>query len=184
MSNAVIQWTPAGGANSLSQDVKYKKKSDAGFTLFGNVGPGVNTATITGLLDNVVYQFMVSNVCAYGGPTPSAQYEGVLFTCPAVNMTPSHNLVSYNFTHLGGDIDKYVVELLNASGSGVIATNQHTAPSGTISGSFTGLNPSTAYKIRVTVYAGTYSKICPANDFSTAAAPVCDAPTNVTATLS
>jgi hypothetical protein len=184
MATANLTWTPAGGANSLSQDVQYKVSTSSTWITHSNVGPSINTATITGLLDNTVYDFRVINNCSVGGPTPATQYQTVNLTCPVVTVTPSYDSIGYSFTHLGASVDSYTVELLNAS-DGVVATINELTPSGTVTNSFTGLTASTVYKVRVTVKVGsTFSKQCTATTTGTIAAPTCDPPTGVSATMS
>jgi hypothetical protein len=189
MAQATLNWTPAGGPNSVSQDVQFKTLAAGTFTQHSNVGPTVNNALITGLTDNVIHQFRIINNCSVGGPTNSGLDEDIKFTCPVVNTTPDHDSVEYSFTHLGGDVNAYDVQLLDAAGTTVIATNPHASPAGTVTGNFTGLTASTNYNIRVIPKAsgtlGNYSKTnCALTAFSTAATPACAAPTNINAVLS
>ena len=185
-----LNWTAVNNANSTGQEVQYKKITDAGWTTHATVGPAIETALITGLDDNVVYQFRIRNICAVGGPTGSGIDEDIKFTCPAVTITQNlYNMISYSFPHLGGSVSGYDVKLLAADGTSVVATNTHNAPGATVTGQFTGLNPSTTYQIRVEPKAtgdlGTYSKTnCATTTATTPAAPTCGAPTNVTATIS
>lgn len=185
MASATITWVPAGGV-STSQDIQYKASTSGIWITYASVGPTISTATIPGLIDNVIYDFRIVDDCSYGGPSPSGEDHKIKITCPIVTITPTYNTVGYSFVHLGGSISKYVVELLNSVGA-TLATNTHTSPTGTITGTFTSLIPTTSYKIRVTVYAGpsfTFNNVCSAQNFTTGAPPVCNPPTGVSATIS
>lgn len=170
----------------MSQNIEYKAIEDAFWTLHANVGPSVDSASVTGVLDNVIYQFRVTNICQYGFTTPSSIFETVHITCPTVSLTPGAVSVDYSFSHLGGNISSYTVELLNSSDVAV-AGNDFLSPSGTISGTFSGLTPVTGYKVRVTVFAAgvyvaSFSEVCTPVPFTTDAV-VCDAPTSVNAVM-
>jgi hypothetical protein len=183
MSSFLLNWTPAGGLNSTGQQVQYKQSSSSTWITVTTVGPSTTTYTATGLLDNVIYDFQIVNLCTYGGPTSGTSFQSINLTCPTVQVTPTFNSASFSFSNLGGSVTEYKVDLLDASGSSVIASKNTVAPTGTISDSFTGLDPQTNYQIRVTVKAGTYTKQCPAASFATSPLPVCDPPTNLTGTI-
>lgn len=177
--NITLTWTP--GAGATSQDVQYKLSTSGTWITHATVGAAITTSTISGLSDNLIYDFRVVTVCA-GGNTPSTGTQQINIICPTVTVTKTHNTASYSFTHIGGSITGYTVQLLNAAGTTVLQTQ---APSITspVSGTFTGLTAVTSYNIRVTVIAGTFSKECSLNAFTTDSTPVCNAPTGVTATL-
>jgi hypothetical protein len=185
-TTANLTWAPAGGVTSQNQDVQYKAASSTTWITYANVGATVSSASITGLIDNTIYDFRVVNNCTYSGPTPAMATQNAKITCPAVTIFPGYDHVDYSFVHLGADISKYVVDLLDASDA-VLLTNTITSFPIPISSSFSGLVPSTNYKLRITVYAGAafaYNKQCEAQAFATSAPPTCDAPTVVVATLS
>lgn len=182
---AVLNWTPVGGANSTGQSVQYRLKGAGTWTTHSSVGAAVTTATITGLLDNEVYEFQIVNNCTTGGPTPSATIENVKLTCPTVTTSNlTYNSIDYSFSALGGDVDTYDVQLLN-SGSAVVTT-QSKPTAATVTGTFSGLSASTSYSIRVIPKIGaTYQKTdCATTGFTTSAAPACGAPTGLSATIS
>lgn len=161
---AVLTWTPA---TNISQDIQYRTISGTTtWNLFSSLGPSANTETITGLLDNRIYEFRVVNNCSNGGVAYSNLDTDVKLTCPTVSYTMGSTLNFYSFTHLGGDITKYEVLIYASDGTTLLSTNIHDAPSGTVNGSFTS-TASTTYKVEVRVYAGnapgiyTYSKVCP-----------------------
>lgn len=187
MASATLTWNAPGGTNSTNQTVKYRLFGASSWTAFSVVSPSTNTATITGLLDNKIYEFQVDNMCTVGGPSSSSIDRKIKIICPNITPTPSYNSVSYSFTHVGGDVTKYDVSLYQADGVTLLGTKSHTSPSGTMSDVFNGLSGSTGYKIKVTVYAGvdfSFSSVCAPVSFTTGATPICNAPTSVVATIS
>jgi hypothetical protein len=185
-TTANLTWAPAGGVTSQSQDIQYKQASSSTWITYANVAANVSSASITGLTDDIIYDFRVVNNCQYAGPTPATPTQNIKITCPAVTIFPGYDKVDYSFIHLGADITRYVVDLLNASDS-VLLTNTFDSFPTPVASSFTGLTPSTNYKLRITVYAGatfTFNRQCDAQNFATSAPPTCDAPTIVVASLS
>lgn len=173
--NITLNWTP--GSGSTSQDVQYKLASNTSWTTHATVGGSVNTSSILGLSDNLIYDFRVVSSCSGGSPAASTTVNQINIICPTVTLTTTNTSVSYSFTAIGGSVNGYVVDLLNSSGSTVLQTNT------AVSGTFSGLTASTAYKVRVTANAGTFTKVCTAQDITTNALSACPAPTGVTATL-
>jgi hypothetical protein len=135
-------------------------------------------------MDNTIYDFRVVNLCSFGGPTSGTTFQAVNLTCPTVTVTPTYNSVSFSFSNLGASVTEYRVDLLNAAGSLVLAFKNITATGGTMSDSFVGLSASTGYQLRVTVKAGTFSKVCGASSFTTAALPSCGVPSGLAVTVS
>lgn len=179
--NITLTWTTGAGAST--QDVQYKLSSASTWTTHANVAGGVTTSSITGLLDNRIYDFRVITNCAGGTPTPSVATQQIKITCPVVTPTPSDTSITYSFPELGGSVTAYTVKLFDSAGTTEVSSQ---TPSGTTtrSGTFTGLTSSTGYKIRVIVTAGSFSKTdCAMVDVTTTATPACNAPTNVTATV-
>lgn len=187
MATSSITWTPVGGSNSTGQTVQYKLASDSSWVAHSSVGPNVSAATITGLTDNLIYDFRVVNICSVGGTLPSPLDQAINITCPTINLTPTYNSLAYSYTHLGGSINSYLVELLNA-GNTVVSSQTVSSPSSIVSGNFTGLASSSIYRTRITAYAigssETFNKVCLSSDATTSAPPTCSAPTSVSATLS
>lgn len=183
MSSFLLNWTPAGGLNSTGQQVQYKQASSATWITAATLGASANTYTINSLLDNVIYDFQIVNLCTYGGPTTGTSFQTINIICPTVQSTPTHNSVSFSFPDLGGSVTEYRVDLLNAAGTTIIAFKNITSLGVTIADNFAGLDPVTNYQLRVTVTAGAFSRQCPLVPFSTTAVPTCDAPSNLTATI-
>lgn len=188
MASALLTWTAPGGSNSVSQDVQYKLASSSTWTTFENVGPTIATSTVTGLSNNLLYNFRINNVCSVGGTSSSTPTEQINLTCPSATVTNTYNSVSFSFSHLGGSISSYVVELMDSTGTSVIGTKNITSPSGTVADTFsTGVSASTTYQVRITVNAAgttTHTKVCSLISTTTPAAPTCNAPTGVTAVIS
>jgi hypothetical protein len=179
--NITLTWTAGGGA--ASQDVQYKLSTSSTWITHANVAGNVSTATINGLQDNLIYDFRVITNCAGGTPSASPATQQIKITCPVVTATPSDVSIAYSFPELGGSVTAYAVKLFNNDGSVELASQ---APTGTTtrSGTFTGLSQSTAYKIRVIVTAGSFSKTdCAFVNATTTATPACNPPTNVTASI-
>lgn len=179
--NITLTWTAGGGA--ASQDVQYRLAGASTWTTHANVAGNVTSATITGLQDNRIYDFRVITNCAGGTPSPSTATQQINIICPSVSTTPSTTSIGYSFPELGGSITAYTVKLFDSAGTTEIASQ---TPSGTTtrSGTFTGLTPSTAYKIRVLITAGSFSRNnCAFVDVTTTSTPACNPPTNVSATV-
>lgn len=183
MSSFLLNWTPAGGLNSTGQQVQYKQSSSSTWITATTLGASVSTYTANGLLDNVIYDFQILNLCTFGGPSSGTAFQTINLTCPTPQIIFTFNSVNFSFPHLGGSVNEYRVDLLDAAGSTVIAFKNIVAITGTIADSFMGLDASTNYRLRVTVKAETYSKQCPQVPFATDALPTCDSPTSLTATI-
>ena len=179
--NITLTWNTGAGAST--QDVQYKLSTASTWTTHENVAGNVTTSSITGLLDNRIYDFRVITNCPGGTPTPSVATQQIKITCPVVSTTPSDTSITYSFTELGGSITAYTVKLFDSAGTTEVASQAPTGTS-TRSGTFTGLTQSTGYKIRVIITAGSFSKTdCGMVDVTTTATPACNAPTDVTATV-
>lgn len=179
--NATLSWTI--GAGATSQNVQYKLSTSSTYITFSTVGGSITTETVTGLSDNLLYDFRIVSSCGGGTPAPSAVLTKINIICPAVTVTFTDTTVSYSFAHIGGDVSAYVVKLFNSAGTTEVATS---TPTGTATriGTITGLTASTAYKLRVVPTAGTITKTdCLFTNVTTAAPPVCNIPTNVVALL-
>lgn len=181
-----LNWTPGAGASS--QIIRYKLASvsatpDSNWTVHATVSGTASTATITGLSDNLIYDFQILTECPGGTPSGSSVIKQIKIICPTVTVTKTSSTVSYSFPALGGSVTAYTVKLFDASGTSEIASQ---TPSGTnpLTGTFTGLTANTLYKIRVLINAGTFEKTdCALVDVTTNETPVCNAPTGLTATV-
>lgn len=187
MAQVQLNWSLAAvGAPSTGQQVQYRLKGDTDWTTAATVAASVTTYTVTPLLDNELYEFRIVNVCSIGGPTPSGVIEKIKISCPAVTVGKTYERVTYSFASLDADIVDYLVILRNAADTADIASIVK-VNGGTVSGEFTGLSASTAYKVRVVprTASSAYTKTdCAAIDVTTDAAPACNAPTGVSAVMS
>lgn len=181
---AGLNWLLDSNSNNQSQSVKYKLNSAQNYTTATSVNPITTTYSISGLNKNSIYNFQVVNNCSTGGPSPSTPVNAIEFTCPTVNLTSTSSTVTFSFVGLGGDIDTYVVTLLDSTGTNIIQTKNIALPfSSTISDSFSGLSATTSYQVQVTVKAGQFSKNCSNQTISTSAIPACPSISNFTATI-
>lgn len=179
--NATLSWTIGVGATS--QNVQYKLSTSSTWITFSTVGGSATTETVTGLNDNLLYNFRIVTNCAGGEPAPSTVITKINIICPSATTTSTDTTVSYSFSEIGGDINSYAVKLFNSAGSAEITTSTPTGTT-TRTGTITGLTPSTNYKLRIVPTAGSISKTdCPFISVTTADPPVCSIPTNVVATL-
>ena len=121
------------------------------------------------------------NVCSY------VLTDVILNTaaCPTLTYTATDTTISYSGTVLTGGTATYAVQLYNGSGTTLISSQTTTLtapPAAALSGTFSGLTPSTIYQIRVQVTSGTTTHTCPFTPVTTNA-PACPPPTNVTPSI-
>jgi len=186
MATANITWVPFPGPNTSSQVLEYKKNTSLLWTTYNTYGPLINSASITGLLDNVYYDFRITTNCSVGGPSAGAiQPNKIKFVCPTT-VVESNTITSVDFDVYYGadDLTKIEVKLYTAAAPTVVIGQQNKIltvghPSGIFSGIFTGLTPATNYIVVVTIIGKlTDSKDC-TNSISTDDAPDC-LPINIT----
>lgn len=178
--NITLNWTTGAGAGS--QDVQYKLATNSTWITHANLAGNVTTSSISGLQDNLIHDFRVVTNCVGGTPSPSITTSQINIICPTVNISVTDTTVAYSFTHIGGSITSYTVQLLDNAGTVVLQT-QTPAVTSTVTGTFSTLTQSTAYKVRVIPIAGVFNKQCPLVSATTTATPTCNAPSNVTADL-
>jgi hypothetical protein len=178
--NIVLTWTP--GAGSTSQTVQYKLASDSTWTNHSVVSAATTTVTISGLLDNEIYDFRIVSTCPNGTSQSNTSQQIKIECVGTLTASATENDISYSFTPLGGSISSYSVKLFAADGVTLVATS---TPTGTnpLTGTFTGLTAGTIYQIQVVPTAGSFTKLnCPMLEQSTDVA-VCDAPMDLVAEL-
>lgn len=179
--NVTLNWTP--GVGSTSQTVQYKLATASAYTTFSTVGGTVATETVTGLSDNLIYDFRISTACNGGTNTTSPVVQKINIICPTVTITAASTSLSYSFPEIGGSVGSYAIKLFNSAGTSELASQTPTGTT-TLTGTFDALTASTTYKIRVVPTAGTITKTdCAFVTGTTSAPPVCNAPTGVTADL-
>ena len=109
--------------------------------------------------NNVLYVYRAISNCTSSAPFVDFQYANI--SCPALTTTVTDNSISYSFVPVGGQVDKYEVEIKNLAGTTLIHTDTHVpAFSNPITGTFNYLAATTSFKLRVKFYIGGYVKIC------------------------
>jgi len=178
-----LNWTPGGGETSQNQDVQMRISGNDNWSTYRTVGPMISTIDVTGLEENIKYEFRIVDNCNYGGPIASGIVTKIKFTCPNLVFTNTYNMIQFAFNHLGGSVDQYTINLLNADLI-IIGTMTVTNMTSVITGFFTGVSPNTLYQIQVIPFATGTSQECPLAQTTTLPPPECLAPTNVSAVLS
>jgi hypothetical protein len=184
---ANLSWTAPGVGGSSGQDIQYKLRSSSTWITYTTVPGDVNSIVIPGLLDNRIYDFQIVNHCQHSGTTTSVLDSIAKVTCPALTVTTTASQVAVSFTHLGGDITKYTVQLLAADRLTLVATQDVTVFSTPNNVYFNGLPPHTAYFVNIipiivdipSNYVGT----CLSVHYDTAGAPNCPQPTGVVSSM-
>lgn len=146
---------------STSFKVKYRLAGDPTWTSYLIAVPPTSgtTAVIGPLLDNRIYDFQVQNLNGAGNDL-SLILQDIGITDPNPALSPTSDALGYTIDNLSQDIDSYTVQLTTVDNPGIIL-GTHILPAGaypgTISDGFTGLTPSTAYRLVVTPVANQFS---------------------------
>ena len=179
--NVTLNWTV--GAGATSQNVQYKLASASTWITFSTVTGTAVTETVTGLSDNLTYDFKIISKCNGGTAGSSAIIKQINIICPTVTTTLTSTSISYSFPEIGGSVGSYSVKLFNSAGTSELSSQTPTGTT-TLTGTFTALTASTSYKIRVVPTAGTITKTdCAFTTATTSAPAVCSVPTAVTADI-
>ena len=159
MANFTLTWTPNINSGVSNQQAEFRRKSVGG--AFNNVGfipanllaTSATTTSISGLLDNVVYEFRINNFCTEGR-TNTAAVEDIKFACVTPTETHTDTTITATVSSLPVDITKVRFSLLSSDGSsilqGPILINTF---SGTSVNTFSSLIPDTDYIVRVELVA-------------------------------
>lgn len=183
MATFNLTWTPATGPNAGQQRVQYRIKGTSTWTIHTTLGSTVNSYSGLVLADNTLYQFAIVNLCLLGNQIYSQIFEGIKFICPVVTLTPGVAFINFSFPHLGGSIDKYDIEIYDASFVYLGKVTKY--PATTITGTLNNLTPNTSYNIKVKPYAEGYVKSdCAYSNDSTLVSPTCSAASDLSAVLS
>lgn len=180
---ANLTWVPAAGGGT--QTVQFQIEGTSTWITYSTVGPTVGTLGITGLNYNTVYNFQVINNCPTGS-TAIVSGQSYDIQCPILTITPSASSAQVQFFHLGGTIDTYTVNLLNAASTTILATNVLVAPfQASITTSFLGLIALTSYSVQVIPSSfGLRNNGCVTTSFTTSNTPVCPPPAGLAVTFS
>lgn len=157
-------------ANSYTLKRRLSSDPDVGgsYTTLGSTGTGITFNSSTNkwelsdssAVDNTLYVYRaISN----GGTSPYIDFTYANITCPLVTLTNDATSITYSFTHVGGGVNKYVVQLYDEAGVTELDSIEELPGSPTfpnpITNTFTGLTNGN-YKVRIVVYIGTYSYTC------------------------
>jgi hypothetical protein len=167
---------PPSSSYTVKRRLQADPDVDGSYTTIGT--PAFNSSTSrweildTTASNNTLYVYKAISNCGGSPPsTPYITYEYANITCPTNTLTPAETSIAYSFTHVGGGVDKYDVQLYDSTGTTLLATNTHNPAFPTpVTGSFTGLSASTSYRVRIIVYIGSYTRTCSMQSTSTSAA--------------
>jgi hypothetical protein len=146
MATAHLEWGPSGG---IQQEVKYKRESDPTFTLYDTISGSAATIDIPDLDDNTVYEFQVVTKCNFGLEASSSLVQDAVVTCPVLAIEQMALTLIITFHTVGGDIDKYRVQVYEMPAETLLYDVPLFPPFGDESVQFDGLTPDTYYKFRV-----------------------------------
>lgn len=163
MAQFLLQWDNAdviGSGNSLNQRASVRRKTPvgawvtAGFSPANDLATSVISATTPVLLDNVIYQFKIENICTAGGPTlnDNGIREAIQFGCiaPVLVNTDSSSTATVDLTNL--DITRIRFILRRLSDNAIISSTNVTKVGNSAVSSVTGLAPSTDYYWTLELY--------------------------------
>lgn len=181
-TTASITWTPGGGGGT--QVVDYKLNGAGSYTTFGTYPATTSTVSISGLSQNVLYNFRITNNCS-GGSASASSSNGASIACPTMTNVTTDTTVVATITIPTGDIDTTVVNLYDSTGTTILQTQTFTAPfTSQLVVTFTSLTPSTTYLIGTVQSIGSIvNNGCTKSSATTTAIPGCALPTNLTVTI-
>lgn len=193
MANFNLSWILTVTANVTGQRAYYRQKTvggaflTTGFSPANDLSTSATSTSIAGLLDNVVYQFQIANLCSTGGPTFNANgiQEGIKFACVTPTETHTHNSATGTVSGLPSDITSVIFTLTDAGGTALSTPVTSVTSAGSASATFTGLTPSSDFFIKVEFTAvvngaTVTSALGTCNvQIKTENAPACPAPTNL-----
>jgi hypothetical protein len=175
-TSANISWSAVSTATSYT--VGYKLNSASTWT---DLAPQTTTsASLSGLASGSLYDWRVVTTCTSGSSTASAQFTTqVVCVAPAgLASTPAATTATVSWTAVAGASSYAVGYKLNSSSTW---TSFSTAQTGT-SASLTGLAVSSLYDWRVSATCPSGTTSASAAQFTTTAAPVCNAPAGLAST--
>lgn len=152
---------------SNSYTVKRRLESDpdvsGSYTTIGTPtwNAGVNRWEILDAtaVDNTLYVYRAISNCT--SSAPYIDYEFADLDCPTVGLTPGDTTMGYSFNGVGGEVDKYEVQIYEVDETTLIHTDTIVpAFSSPITGTFIYLTAGVFYSVRVKVFIGTFSETC------------------------
>lgn len=155
-------YPPPSNSYTIKRKLESDPDVDGSYTTIGtptfNVSTGKWEITDTTAAANTYYTYKAISNCA----TPqSILLNYATITCPTLTLTSDDSDIYYSFSDVGGQINKYTVEIWDAGGITLIHTDTYTPtfPS-PIVGSFSYLGTGFGYKVRVIPWIGVASFPC------------------------
>ena len=182
-TSIVLNWTPAGGANSTGQKVQRSAYCANTYTDLATLGPAIDTYIDTTAIVDTAYDYRIVNICQVGGPTNGGSATIVDITCPTVTANAVGLIISGDYSDALNESQFQSINLLDSAETVLqtiaLAGNQPD----TYAFTDAGVEYDTAYIVRLVLVApdGT-TKDCDTS-VSTGAAPSCDAPIGLTVTV-
>lgn len=168
---------------STGINVFYRVAGASAWTNNGEVSDSATSASISGLLPQTIYEFMLQNV--NGTTNPNSTIGRMCgFYCPSpVTITPTNTTAAITFPSQAASVSSYVLSIALASAPGVVVgTATISAASTTINYTFTGLTPSSNYIISILTTAAEFTKTCQLTTTTLATATI-GSITGLTATI-
>lgn len=154
MATFTLNWTPNIIGNVTGQRVYRRQKSiggsflTTGFTPSNDLSTSANTATIGSMVNNVIYEFQVANLCTTGGPTfHDTIQEGIKFTCLGLSISPGTDpttQINVESNTSGTDIQTITVNIIETISGNLIETKT-LAATGSTTMTFSGLQSNMSY---------------------------------------
>lgn len=149
-----FNWTPNINSGTIAQRVSYRQKSiggdfiSTGFNPANDLSITASSITINGLLNNVIYEFKLQNICQVGGAIDGRIGEFIVFECPIISLSATKNIIIVNIPEQNEDIKiKYTLwdEQQLIKYDTIISTDNQTT--------FTNVEPNTKYIVKVELIA-------------------------------
>jgi hypothetical protein len=167
MGQFTLNWDNSAvlaSANSTGQRASYRQKSVGGAFNTGGFAPANDLLTSAStvlspvVLNNVVYEFIIENLCSSGGPTliDNGIQEQIAFSCIGLNVVKDHESSTATIDLTNTDITKVRFILRKSSDNTIVyGPNDIVRISGanSISVTATGLTASTTYYWQVILFA-------------------------------
>lgn len=181
-TTASLTWIPGGGGGT--QTLEYKLATSSTYTTFGSYPATTSSSSITGLSQNVLYNFRITNNCS-GGSASLASSSSASISCIAVSNISTDTTIVSTLVPPSGDLDSIIVSLYDSTGFTVLSSQTFNAPfASQIVATFTGLTPSTTYQVGAASFIRAITNVsCSKATTSTTAIPGCALPTNLTVTI-
>lgn len=113
-----LAWTPGEGATN--QLVQYRVKNTGTWVVAPGVSPvnplssGINSATVTGLSTNTVYQFQVVSNCCPNVTGLSSIQEGIIFADAGIGNSVSTGVITVSASVVLPQVDTINYKLFNS----------------------------------------------------------------------